>query len=79
MSSCEKMSLHIFYPFQNQSGCFFLMSCLSSFYIINIYLIFYIWALAPYQMHDLQIFPPSGRLPFHSVGLLCCAELLSLM
>ena len=44
---------------------FFLeMSCLSSFYIINIYITFYIWVLAPYQIHDLQIFSSIWQVAF---------------
>ena len=38
------------------------------------------WILIPDQIHDLQIFSPFSRLPFHFVdGFLCHAEAFSLM
>ena len=60
-----------------KSECFFVfvfeMSCLSCIYII-----FYIWVLVPFRYMTCKYCLPFGRLPFHSVGFLCCAELFSL-
>ena len=45
---------------------FFRLSCMCSYIF---------WIQTPYRIHDLQIFSPFSRLPFHFAdGFLCCTE-----
>ena len=62
----KKMSIQIFFPFFNWIIWVLLLSCMSFLHILEI---------APYQIHDLQLFSLIQLVAFPFVeGFLCCAE-----
>ena len=67
MSSLEKISIHILYPFLNQI-CF-------GYSVVGVLHIF--WILIPYQYMACKYILPFRTLPFPLVGFLCCAELFN--